>query len=135
MTKSTGTYISRGKQKYQIVRNLDTIDIDNGSGTTADYLLLYAPDDIILVDAHVVYVTATDTTGAAAATVSIGTTVGGIDIVAASALEAAKAIGAVTKLTLAATSVAAGSTMFIRHTGIASTEVGSYYVQLRYFYR
>lgn len=135
MTKSTGTYISRGKQKYLTVRNLDTINIDNGSGTTADYLLFYTPDDIVIVDAYAVYVEATDTTGAQVATVSIGTTVGGVDIVNVNALAAAKAVGSTTALTLLATSVAASTTLFIRHTGIASTEAGTYFVQLRYFNR
>jgi hypothetical protein len=134
MTKTLGTYIVRGKQKYQIAKT-EAINIDNGSGTTADYLMAYFPDDVILVDAQVVYTEATDTTGAAAANVAVGVSAGGATIVTATALEAAKAIGGTTSLALNINTVPAGSTIFVRHVGIASTEVGAYFVQLRYFYK
>lgn len=134
MTATKGTYIARGNQRYQIA-NTPIINIDNGSGTTADYVLLYAVNDIFLVDANVVYTEATDTAGAAGANVKLGTTAGGNEVVTATNLQAAKAIGSVTALTLALNFVAAGTTIRARHTGIASTEAGQYFVQLRYFYK
>ena len=51
---------------------------------------------------------------------------------AAVALEALKAIGSSTALTIVSGYVAAAEFVFIRHTGIASTEAGAYKVQIRY---
>ena len=132
MTATKGTYINRGAQKY-LVAKTDTINIDNGSGTTADHVILYCANDIYLVDANVVYTEATDTAGAASATVAVGVTAGGATLVTATALQVSKAVGSVTALTLNLHYVAAGSSIFVRHTGIATTEAGQYYVQLRYF--
>ena len=53
MTAAKGTYIARGNQRYQTAVT-PIINIDNGSGTTADYVLLYAVNDLFLVDANVV---------------------------------------------------------------------------------
>lgn len=132
MTATKGTYINRGAQKYLVAKTA-AINIDNGSGTTLDDMLLYCVNDIFLVDANIVYTEATDTTGAAGANVKIGTTAGGAEIVTATALVASKAVGSTTALTLNLHYVAAGSTIRVRHTGIAATEAGQYYVQLRYF--
>lgn len=105
-------------------------NIDNGSGTTDDDLLLVPASQILIASAYVMYTEATDTAGAASATVQVGTTAGGVDIVAATALEVSKAIGAKTALTIASGVVEAGEFVFVRHTGIATTEVGKYKVVL-----
>src|SRR5574340_501818 len=127
-----GTYILRGDQKYETFRS-KTFNIDNGSGTTDDDVLFADLDfDIEILAADVVYTVATDTTGAAGATISLGTTAGGVDVVAAVALTAAKAVGSTQALTLVATKIAAGTDLFARHTGIAATEAGEYYVQIQY---
>lgn len=118
------------------IRNFATtrevFNIDNGSGTTSDQIILVPSVAITIKAARAIYTTATDTAGAADATVSIGTTVGGVDIVAATALEVSKAIGAVTALTIADGAVAAGELVAVRHTGIAATEAGEYVVQIEY---
>ena len=132
MTATKGTFINRGAQKYLTVKTA-VINIDNGSGTTLDDILLYCVNDVFLVDANVVYTEATDTAGVASANVKIGTTAGGAEIVTATALAVSKAVGATTALTLNLHYVAAGTTIRVRHTGIASTEAGQYFVQLRYF--
>jgi len=132
MTATKGTYINRGAQKYLIAKTA-VINIDNGSGATLDDLLFYCVNDVFLIDATVVYTEATDTLGAASANVKIGTSAGGAEIVTATALQISKAVGSTTALTLNLNWVAAGSTVRVRHTGIASTEAGQYFVQLRYF--
>ena len=127
-----GTYILRGDQKFNTFRS-KTFNIDNGSGTTDDDVLFADLDfDIEILAIDAVYVEATDTTGAAAATIALGTTAGGVDVVAAVALTAAKAVGASQALTLVTTRLAAGTDLFARHTGIASTEAGQYYLQVQY---
>ena len=110
----------------------EVINIDNGSETTSDQIILVPSDGITIVAARVIYTEATDSAGAENATVSIGTTIGGVDIVAATALEAAQAIGDVTDLTIAAGAVAADELVAVRHTGIAATEAGQYVVQIEY---
>ena len=123
-------FIARGNQRMQFFRS-KTFNIDNGSGTTDDDVILADLDfDVRVVFVRAVYVEATDTAGAASATFSLGTTAGGVDIVAATALEVSKAVGGATVATLAATLVAAGGSLFARHTGIAATEAGQYYLEI-----
>lgn len=124
-------YIPRGNEKFQYIVSKE-FNIDNGSGTTDDDLVLVPDKDIQIEHVRVFYTEATDTAGAASATVQIGTTAGGVDIVAATALAVSKAIGSVTALTIASGYVAAGEFVFVRHTGIAATEAGKYKVQIRY---
>jgi len=107
-------------------------NIDNGAGTTDDDYLLVPDKDIWIEDARVYYTEATDTTGAGSANVKIGTTSGGAEVVTATALVAAKAIGSTTALALNINRIPANSILCVRHTGIAATEVGKYKVQIRY---
>jgi hypothetical protein len=107
------------------------IDIDNGAATTADYVVTRVSKAITLTAARVVYTDATSGT-VAAATVQVGTTVTGVDLVAVTVLEDAKAVGTVTALSLASAAVAANTPVIVRHTGIAATAAGKYYVELEY---
>lgn len=132
MTDKKFTYIARGNQRYLTARSV-TFNVDNGSATTADDVLLAnLPSDAHLVSAQVVYTEATDTAGAEAANVKLGTAAGGEQIVAATALEVSKAVGSTTPLTFASNVLPAGSTLFVRHTGVAATQPGQYFVQLVY---
>lgn len=106
-------------------------NLDNGSGTTVDDVLLVPPSDITLISASIVYVDATSGT-VAAGNVSVGTTVGGVDIVAATAYGNSKTVGSTTSLTLAANKVSAGTMLSVRHTGVATTAAGQAYVQVEY---
>lgn len=106
-------------------------NIDNGAGTTIDDCILRHSQPITITAARVVYTT--ETTGTvAAATVKVGTTVGGAEIVAATALENTKTIGLKTALTLVAAAVPADTLISVRHTGIAVTAAGEYYVEIEY---
>lgn len=131
-----GTLINRSKTKFLSVKT-QVFNIDNGAGTTVDDQTIYAVDDLFIKDAYIVYTEATDTAGAASANVKIGTTAGGAEIVAATNLGVAKAIGSVTTMTLTSAEyfVPAGTTVRVRHTGVAVTEVGQYFVQIRYYYK
>jgi hypothetical protein len=126
-----GTYIARGldKSKYLVSK---IFNIDNGSGTTDDDILLVPDKDIWIESALVLYTEATDTTGAASAVIDIGVTTGGEDVVKDAHPEVAKAIGSTTALTLLKNRIPAGSILNVRHTGVAATEVGQYKVQIRY---
>lgn len=106
-------------------------DIDNGAGTTVDDCILRPESAITITGARIVYTDATTGT-VAAGNVKIGTTVGGAEIVAATAYENAKTIGTVTAMTLVASAVAASAPVFVRHTGIAATAAGQAYVELEY---
>jgi hypothetical protein len=128
----TGTYIARGNQAEHTVVSATEFNIDVGSGTTTDEAVLCLPFAIDLTDVRAVYTVATDTTGAASANFKLGTTVGGNTLVAATALEVSKAAGAYTAATIAISRVAANTSVFIRHTGIAATEAGNYRVHITY---
>lgn len=133
MPANQGTYISRGKNKYHTFRT-KTFNIDNGNGTTDDDVW-YLPHKTVLVSAYKVYTEATDTAGAASATVGVGVAAAGVTVVAATALDAATAVGAAVALTLALTEIPAATTIFTRHTGVATTEVGQYFVEYVYYFR
>ena len=110
-------FIARGNQRDVLVKTPAAYNIDNGSGTTLDYQLCNLPFDARIVDVRAIYSAATDSTGAASANFKLGITAGGATLVAATALEVSKAIGATT-------------TLWVRHTGIAATEAGEYFVQV-----
>lgn len=106
-------------------------NIDNGNGTTLDDTILVTTRPIRLHAARIVYTTETAGT-VAAANAKIGTTVGGAEIVAATAYENSKTVGLTTAMTLVITYVGAGAFICVRHTGIASTVAGEAYVELVY---
>lgn len=131
MDKKGLPYIARGDQRIEWFRSV-TFNIDNGSGTTVDDVIFADLDkDVHVVHVRPVYVEATDTSGAGSATYSLGSTAGGVDVVAAVALEVLKSVGdAGTAGVIASSRVAAGGTLFARHTGIAATDAGQYYLQV-----
>lgn len=123
-------YIARGNQRLIHVLTPAAFNIDNGAGATSDVQLCNLPFDAYVVDVRAIYSEATDTTGAASANFKLGTSAGGATIVAATALAVSKAIGATTSATVLADLLPANTTLWVRHTGVASTEVGQYFVQV-----
>lgn len=130
LSGATGTKLGDNARTKILVT--EEINIDNGSGTTVDYLMLVTDRPITITNAWIFYTEATDTAGAASATVQIGTSVAGAQIVAATNLAVSKAIGARTALTLVARKIAAEGMLIVRHTGIAATEAGKYKVVVAY---
>lgn len=128
----TDTYIPRGAGKRHVVQTTQ-FNIDNGAGTTLDDAFLICSQPISIKRVTVLYTQATTGT-VAAATVQLGTTAGGTELVAATALENTKAIGTTTALTLkaAAAFVAANTMITARHTGVAATAAGEYRVLVEY---
>jgi hypothetical protein len=123
-------YIARGNQRTFVATTRTTFNVDNGAGTTADDGTVGPfPFDCYIVDARAVYTEATDTAGAASANFKTGITAGGATLVAATALEGAKAIGGYTLAVPLNVLIPANTTIFTRHTGVATTEVGQYFVQ------
>lgn len=106
-------------------------NLDNGSGTTVDDVVIRPVTAITLVAARIVYVDVTSGV-VAAATIKVGTTVGGTELVASTAYENSKAVGTITALTLATVAVAANTAVFVRHTGVAATALGQAYVEIDY---
>jgi len=130
MPQNKTPFIARGNQRAMHMITPAAFNVDNGAGTTVDYQLCNLPFDAYLQDVRAIYSEATDTTGAASANFKLGVTAGGATLVGATALEAAKAIGATTIATIASDFLPANTTLWVRHTGVASTEVGQYFVQV-----
>jgi hypothetical protein len=123
-------YVGRGNQRTFIATTRTTFNIDNGAGTTADDASVGPfPFDCWITDARAIYTEATDTTGAASANFKTGVSAGDATLVAATALGVLKAIGGYTAGTPLAVVVPANTTIWTRHTGVATTEVGQYFVQ------
>lgn len=106
-------------------------DLDNGAGTTVDDVVLRPDVPIVITAARAVYTDATTGT-VAGATFKIGTTVGGAEIVAATAYENAKAVGTKTDGVIVAGAVPAGTPVIVRHTGIAAVAAGQAYIEIEY---
>lgn len=109
-------------------------NLDNGAGTTVDDVIIRPARPIVITAARIVYVDATAGT-VAAGNAKIGTTVGGAEVVAATAYTNAAAVGATTAMVVVAGQVAAGTAVFVRHTGVAATAAGQAYVEIDYVYR
>lgn len=109
-------------------------NLDNGAGTTVDDVIIRPARPIVITAARIVYVDATAGT-VAAGNAKIGTTVGAADIVAATAYTNSAAVGATTAMVVLAGQVAAGTPVFVRHTGIAATVAGQAYVEIDFVYR
>ncbi len=110
-------------------------DLDNGSGTTIDDVVLRSASAITITAARILYVDATSGT-VAAGSAKIGTTVGGAEIAAATNYENAKAVGTATAITLttaAGVAVAANTPVIVRHTGVAATQAGQAVVEIDYY--
>ena len=109
-------------------------DVDNGSGTTVDEVLIVPQYPITVVGARAVPNTTTIATGGSAATVQLGITLGGAEIVAATNLVGSTngSVGTELNLTIVSGSVAAGNPVFVRHTGRAATVAGEYFVEIDY---
>jgi hypothetical protein len=124
-------YVSRGNQRTFVVDTKTTFNIDNGAASTADDGSVgNFPFDCIIVDARAIYTEATDTVlGDGTANFKTGITAGGATLVAATLLEISKAIGSYTRGTPLAVMVPANTPIFTRHTGIATTEAGQYFVR------
>ncbi len=106
-------------------------NLDNGNGTTIDDVLMKPTTAITITAARIIYVDATTGT-VAAGSAKIGTTLGGAEIVAATNYENTKAVGTSTEMTIVDGAVAAGESVFVRHTGVASTQAGQAVVEIEF---
>ena len=119
-----------GRKSLHKLRSL-TFNLDNGSGTTIDDCVARLSQAITITAARIVYTTETAGT-VAAGNAKIGTTVGGAELVAATAYENSKAVGTATSMTLASSAVAANTPIIVRHTGVAATAAGEAFVEIEY---
>lgn len=104
-------------------------NLDNGNGTTIDDVVLRKSVAIEIIAARIVYVDAQSGT-VAAGNAKIGTTVGGEEIVAATAYENTKGVGAVTAMSIVDGVVPANTPVCVRHTGVAATQAGQVVVEI-----
>lgn len=130
MTEST--YVARGRNVRRQIARSKAFNLDNGAGTTIDDCILRHSQRVLPLAARIVYTDATTGT-VAGGNAKIGTTVGGAEIVAATAYENTKAVGTTTAMAFASAAVlAAGQPVMVRHTGVAVTQAGESYVELEY---
>lgn len=112
----------------------EAFNLDNGSGTTIDAILIRPARDILVTACRIVYEDATAGT-VAAGNARVGTTVGGSEIVASTAYTNSATVGSTTAMTIVAGNVSAGTPVLVRHTGVAATVAGEAVVECDYVYR
>lgn len=106
-------------------------DIDGGTAVR-DTVLLNLPFAVVLQSVRVVYTEATGASPTPTATVQVGTTVGGVEVVQATSLAISKAVGGVQDLVIQQASIAANTPLIVRHTGQVAPCAGKYFVQVDY---
>lgn len=111
------------RQSATLVRS-QFFNLDNGNGTTVDEPLFSTGSrPVRILRVFAIYGEATQTV--AAGNFKLGSAVGGAQYVAATAYENTKAVGDVTSATLVTDYVPANTVVFVRHTGVASTQTGT----------
>lgn len=108
-------------------------DLDIGSGSTADDVIIVPKTAITITEARVVPTKATIGASGSAGNVRIGTSVGGSQISGSAGLVEG-AVGVEQILALASGAVTAGSPVIVRHTGVAATVAGEYFVEIDFSY-
>ncbi len=114
------------KQQVNTVRS-QIVNIDNGAGTTLDEALFnVGSKGGQIVRVYALYNEAAGTV--AGANFKLGSSAGGAQYVAATAYTDSAAVGAVTSATLVEDTIPANGTVFLRHTGIATTAAGQVFI-------
>ena len=114
------------KQQVNTVRS-QIVNIDNGAGTTLDEALFnVGSKGGQIVRVYALYNEAAGTI--AGANFKLGSSAGGAQYVAATAYTDSAAVGAVTSATLVEDTIPANGTVFLRHTGIATTALGQVFI-------
>ena len=118
------------RQQINTVRS-QIINIDNGAGTTLDEALFrVGSKGGQIVRVYALYNEAAGTV--AGANFKLGSAAGGAQYVAATAYTDSAAIGDVTSATLVEDTIPANGTVFVRHTGIATTAAGQVFICVEY---
>lgn len=113
-------------QQINTVRS-QIINIDNGSGTTIDEALFkVGADGGRLVRVYALYNEAAGTV--AAGNFRLGSSAGGSQYVAATAYTNNAALGSQTASVIVNDVIPADGTVFVRHTGVASTAAGQVFI-------
>lgn len=111
------------RQQINTVRS-QFFNLDNGSGTTVDEpLFRTGAKGGRLVRIYALYGEATQTV--AGGNYKLGVAAGGATLVAATAYEDSKSVGDSTAATILVDRIPANTTVFVRHTGVASTQTGT----------
>ncbi len=121
------------RQALTLVKSAQ-FNIDNGAGTTVDEVLFNSgPTGARLVRVYALYNEAAGTV--AAGNFKVGIAAGGATLVAATAYANNAAIGDITAgAVLIGGVVAPNTTVWVRHTGVAATAVGTAAVCVEYVY-
>lgn len=118
------------RQQINTVRS-QNVNIDNGAGTTLDEALFkVGARGGSIVRVYALYNEAAGTV--AGANFKLGSAVGGAQYVAATAYTNNAAIGDQTSASLVTDEIPANGTVFLRHTGIATTATGTVFICVEY---
>jgi len=106
-------------------------DMDGIGAATWDEIIFHPSVACTILRARIVH--DVETSGiVAAGSVRLGTTLGGVDTVAATNFVNTQAVGTTTALVVAAGAVAAGTPIFLRTTGVAAVLAGWCHVEIEY---
>lgn len=111
------------RQSKDTVRS-QFFNLDNGAGTTVDEpIFRTGPLGGRLVRVYALYGEVTQTV--AGGNFKLGVSAGGATLVAATAYEDSKAVGTSTSASILVDRIPANTTVYVRHTGVATTQTGT----------
>ena len=119
-------WVLQGNTGVLIVRS----SLIDASGNDGEQVIFNAVTASEVIEAGLIWEEATDTTGSEAGDVAIGTTTGGVDIVANTAYGVSQASGAYQALTITDGGLDAGDSVFASHDD-SGAEVGTFRFQLK----
>ena len=120
-------WVSVGNTGIVTVRSV-LITLDAADSETIPFHAVKASQ---ILEAGVLYNEASETTGAATGDITIGTTTGGAEIVAAASYEVSKATGFYSALTLVTGVLAAGTSVFVSHDDAGASVPGTVFLIMK----
>ena len=114
-------------------KHITMSDLFDISAAASEQVILYADRALLITSAFLLWNEATAASGAAEGDITIGTTTGGAEIVAADAYDVSKATGSIQSLTIVDGALAAGGAVFASHDQ-ASGAAGTCYLVLIWHY-
>lgn len=110
-----------------------TFNLDNGNGTTVDEVLIHGgPIGARILRVYALYQEVAQTV--AGGNFKLGTAAGGATIVAATAYTDTAAIGSVTEGVVLVDRLLPNASLWVRHTGVASTQTGTAKIVVEFVY-
>ncbi len=119
-------------RQARVIARSSELNLDGGTTPVDAVFFNSGPSGCRLLRVYALYNQITQTV--AGGSFALGTTSGGVDLVAATNYEDSKGIGVVTEATIAKSKVAPNTTVYLDHTGVVAVQTGTAFIIVEYAY-